>query len=181
MPTSIALLRGVNVGGHKLAMADLRADLEDAGYTAVKTYIQSGNVVLTHRPAPTAAFAASLEARISKLAGYKVPLTLRSAADMRSVVKRNPFDATDPTKLVVWFLNNKPAATAVEGLDDVDCGDERFELSGRELYLSLPNGQARGTLPLALGKLKVPELKTATARNWRTVEALLELAGRRTP
>jgi uncharacterized protein (DUF1697 family) len=176
MPTSIVLLRGVNVGGHKLSMAELRQVLEDDGYTDVKTYIQSGNVVLTHKPAPDAKFAAALEARISALAGYRVPLTLRSEAEMKSVVKRNPFDARDPTKLVVWFLNERPAARALKGLDEIDIGKEAYKLSGRELYLSLPNGQAEGILPVALGKLKVPALKTATARNWRTVEKLLDLA-----
>ncbi|HVE94184.1 MAG TPA: hypothetical protein VNB24_04630 [Acidimicrobiales bacterium] len=59
---------------------------------------------------------------------------------------------------------------------DVDCGNEAYRVSGREIYLSLPNGQARGILPAALGKLKVPALRSATARNWRTVERLLELA-----
>lgn len=157
-------------------MAELRQALEDDGYTDVKTYIQSGNVVLTHKPAPDAKFAAALERRITALAGYDVPLTLRSETEMRSVVKRNPFDVSDPTKLVVWFLNDKPPATALKGLEDVDIGKEAYKLSGRELYLSLPNGQADAILPVALAKLKVPAFRTATARNWRTVGKLLELA-----
>lgn len=175
MPTSVALLRGVNVGGHKLAMAELRTTLEAAGYADVRTYIQSGNVVLTHDGAPNDFLARALERLISDLAGYEVPLTLRSAAELASVVERNPFDASDPTKLVVWFLDKKPKAAAVK-IEGIDYAPENYKVSGREIFLSLPNGQARAVLPLALGKLKVAELKTATARNWRTVENLLAMA-----
>lgn len=176
MPTSIVLLRGVNVGGHKLSMAALRADLEEAGHSNVQTYIQSGNVVLTHKAAAGPALAHALQERISTLAGYSVPLTLRSAAQMAAVVKRNPFDASDPTKLVVWFLDEKPAAAALADLDPGAFAPEQWKLSGRELFLALPGGQARSGLLVALGKLKSPVLKTATARNWRTVERLLAMA-----
>ena len=174
MPTSAVLLRGVNVGGHKLSMAELRDALELAGYTNVRTYIQSGNVVLTHRGAAGDALARSLGELISGLAGYSVPVTLRNAAELESIVKRNPFDASDPTKLVVWFLDKEPKPGTLK-LDVSDYAPEEFTVSGREIYLSLPKGQGRAALPVALGKLKVPELKTATARNWRTVEKLLEM------
>ena len=175
MPTSVVLLRGVNVGGHKLSMAALRDDLTSAGFRDVKTYIQSGNVVLTHSKPGSAALSQSLSERISALADYKVPVTLRTASELRSVVKSNPFDASDPTKLVVWFLDEKLPPRALDSLD-VDYRDEAYKVSGREIFLSLPNGQARGILPVALAKLKVPALRSSTARNWRTVEKLLELA-----
>jgi len=171
--TSIALLRGINVGGsRKLPMADLRAIFAAAGYEDVTTYIQSGNVVFRHPKAAQAKVTAALEARIEEATGMAVPVVLRTAAEMAAVVRDAPFEVADPTHLHVAFFAAPPAPEAIGGLDLAAFAPEELVLSGRDLYLHLPNGMGRAKLPQLLGKV----MATATARNWRTVTTLAELA-----
>lgn len=177
MTISIALLRAINVGGnHPIAMADLRDVLVAAGCEDVTTYIQSGNVVFTHPEAATAHLAASLEQRIAAATGFDVPVVLRTADEWTAVIRDNPFSDAEPTKLLVGFLAEDPAAAAVaasEAIDPAAFAPEAFVLRGREVYLLLPNGIGRAKLTGALR----PLLSAATARNWRTVLKLAELAG----
>jgi uncharacterized protein (DUF1697 family) len=173
--TYAALLRSVNLGNTRtLRMSELRALCTEAGYEAVRTYIQSGNVVLRARMSEPQ-LVADLEARIAAHAGFEVPVVARSCAQMRAVVETCPFDKTcDPTKLVVAFLAAAPARTALDELAPDAFGDERFALVGRDLYLEVPHGQARSPLMQALARLDTGT--TATVRNWRTVTTLLDMA-----
>jgi uncharacterized protein (DUF1697 family) len=169
----VALLRGINVGtGRKLLMADVRTACARAGATEVETYIQSGNIVLTHA-GPAATLASDLEARFSKIAGFTVPVVLRTATEWKKVVSGNPFDA-EPDHLHVMFLPAKPPADALAKVDLATFEPECCELIGRELYLHLPNGMGKSKLAVALSRAK--PLAAATARNWRTVMKLAELA-----
>jgi len=176
--TFIALLRGINVGGrHKVSMADLRAPFADAGGQDVTTYIQSGNVVFAHPTGSPGTLRVELERRIGAVAGFAVPVILRSAGELAAVVHNNPFVGLEPTTLLVAFLAEAPNACALDLVDRAAFAPEEFVLVGGELYLHLPNGAGRAKLPRALdGLLGSP----ATARNWRTVTKLLELARRTT-
>lgn len=170
---AVVLLRGVNVGGHKLAMADLRAVCEDAGAGSVQTYIQSGNVVLVTDLAP-AALAGDLEERIGAHAGYEVPVVVRMFEELAATVARCPFDTgVDPTRLVVSFAQRVPD-DPLRGLDPGGFGAERFALVERDLYLWLPEGQGRSKLAQKL--VGTPFGKVGTARNWKTVTTLLAMA-----
>jgi uncharacterized protein (DUF1697 family) len=172
-----ALLRGINIGPHKrISMPALREIVESLGHTEVETYLQSGNVVFTRRgradPGP------ALEAAIEKATGHDVAVVTRTGEDLRRVVEANPYPVSDPTKVVVGFL-----ADAVE-LADLELGDltgylpDELTVAGREVYVSVPNGQGRSKLMEALVKRRLRT--TLTVRNWRTVTALAELtAGRR--
>jgi uncharacterized protein (DUF1697 family) len=169
MARQIALLRGVNVGGNKrVEMARLRALLEDLGYRDVQTYVNSGNVVFTG-PRRSEQY---LEAAIAKAFGFEVPVVLRSRDELADIVQANPLRgvAGDPAKHLVIFCG----AEASTDLDPAEFAPETFHIRGREVYLWAPGGI--GTSPLAKVLATKSLGEKSTARNWRTVEKLLELA-----
>ena len=170
------MLRGINLGpNRRVPMADLRALLTDAGYGEVQTYVQSGNVVVesTLKPAELERETARL---ISERFGFDVPVVVRTRRQLAAVVKLNPLGdvATQPKLYQVTFLAEKPAASVIEALEDVAAGDERVVRHGREIYTWHPDGVARSKLANGLGAKK---LGVATARNWATVNKLLEMTG----
>jgi uncharacterized protein (DUF1697 family) len=171
MPTYVALLRAVNVGGTgRLAMADLRAMCATAGFSNVETYIASGNVVFSS-PAGAASAKAALEASLERYAGKPVGVAVRTAREMADILAANPFEAADPSRTYVLFLDAPPprgALAAVTGRTD-----EQLHLGRREIYIAYPNGMGRS-------RLRVPAAKEATARNVNTVAALVEMASRPT-
>jgi uncharacterized protein (DUF1697 family) len=167
-----ALLRGINIGPNKrIAMADLRTIVESLGHTEVETYLQSGNVVFT--PQGKGEHAARLSAALAKQTGHDVPVLLRTGDELAKIVEACPYTVSDPTKLVVAFLDREAE------LGDLELGDlapylpDELTVHGRELYVSVPNGQGRSKLMEALVKRRLPVV--LTVRNWRTVEALAEL------
>jgi uncharacterized protein (DUF1697 family) len=168
--TTVALLRAVNVGGRKVSMAELRELAESLGYSDVRTYIQSGNL-LFHSPRKSPASA--LEAAIAKRFGIDVDVVLRSGAQLDRVLARNPFPEADPSGLHVGFLAKAPSSSAVSSLDTGRFLPDEMVVTGAELYLHLPGGMARTKLPAyVLRGLEVP----TTIRNWKAVTKLAELA-----
>ena len=167
---TVALLRGVNVGGRNLLpMPELRAAVEALGAREVSTYIQSGNVVF--RPARPLA-AAELEAAIRSRFGLEAAVVLRTASELERVLAANPFPAADPRTIHVGFLLADPAP-AVRRLELESFAPERAALIGRELYLELPAGMGRARLPAHLGRRLGAAI---TYRNWATVTRLAEMA-----
>ena len=171
MPRYIALLRGVNVGGHaKLPMKTLRELIESLGHTEVQTLIQSGNVVFSSSRKITSA---SIESALEREIGLTVPVVLRTPAELERVVARNPFPRADPASLHVGFMTRKPSAAAVRGLDSNRYAPEEVAVTTLETYFHLPDGMGRAKLPPYVGRqLGVP----TTVRNWRTVTTLLQIA-----
>jgi len=166
---SVALLRGVNVGGNRtIAMADLRAWLLASGFDEVRTYIQSGNVVLEH--APTLDVAARVREVILAQRGLDVPVIVRDRAEWSAVVAANPYRGVEPTRLHVSFLAVAPDAAARAAARE-DWGAEEYTVVGREVYLHLPEGMGRSVMVPRLALIK-----EATTRNWNTVLALEDLA-----
>jgi uncharacterized protein (DUF1697 family) len=169
-------LRGINVGSHnRIAMPKLREALEDARFGEVKTYLQSGNVVLSSGKSG-AAVGRELERLIADRFGLDIDVVVRSRAELAKVVQRNPLGdvATNPKRYQVSFLTAKPDPKVVRKLEALAAGGERLVASGRELYAWHPNGVARSKLWAALAGRSLGV--TATARNWTTVTKLLELA-----
>ena len=163
MPRYIALLRGINVGGHHIIkMADLRNMFTNAGAKDVATYIQSGNVVFSHARAAST-LVGHLEKHIEKAAGFKVPVILRTADEWQALVDANPFPAE---WVYVFFLG------AVTPVTVKAAAPERYEVIGRDVYVYLPDGVGRSKLAGLLGKA----LPNATNRNWRTVLQLHAMA-----
>ena len=176
MGRQIVLLRGINLGPrNRIAMPELRELLGQAGYREVRTYVQSGNVVLESDESP-AALETSVERLIAEGFDLQISVIARTRDELADVVERNPLAdvATDPKRYQVSFLSEALPAERVEELNAVAAKAERLIASGRELYAWHPNGVARSKLwaKLAGTGLGVK----ATARNWKTVETLLEMA-----
>jgi uncharacterized protein (DUF1697 family) len=172
----IVLLRGINIGPrNRIAMPALRAALEEAGFENVRTYVQSGNVVLDSTAKPEAV-QRKVEALIEKEFGLEIAVVVRTKAQLAAVVKKNPLGkvAKNPKTYQVTFLAKKLPAKAVSALEEAATQDEQLVVAGREVYAWHPEGVARSKLwaKLAGQGLGV----TGTSRNWTTVEALLELA-----
>jgi uncharacterized protein (DUF1697 family) len=176
MARLVVLLRGINIGSrNRISMPELRTALEDAGYDDVRTYLQSGNVVLTSTASAKNA-ARACERLIADRFRLEIAVVARTRSELAKVVDRNPLKrvAKDPKRYQVSFLETKPAAKLVRELEDVATGREEVVSIGREIYAWHPAGVARSKLwaKLAGKNLGV----TATARNWTTVAKLLELA-----
>src|SRR5689334_7243959 len=141
MAVQVALIRAINVGGTgKLAMSDLRELCESAGFECVKTYIQSGNVIFKST-LPEAKVKAKLEQALAAKMGTQSAALVRTAAELRSIVKRNPFKTAPPQKVIVLFLDETPAKKTLAGLRIP--GGEKVELSGREVFIHYPEGMGR--------------------------------------
>lgn len=167
MTNYIALLRAVNVGGTgKLPMAELKAMCIELGFANVQTYIASGNVVFQSELKEKKVKAA-LEARLEIYAGKAVGVLVRTGAEMASVLANNPFPQAAPNRCVAIFLDEQPAADAIEGIAGLD--GEEIAVGTRELYVHYGDGMADS-------KLKIPAAKAGTARNMNTVAKLAEMA-----
>ena len=173
----IALLRGINVSGrNKLAMADLREIARDAGYDGASTYVQSGNLVLPAvAKGSVGKVATNLNKAIEKRTGLDIPVITRTLDQWQAMIDGNPFPAaaTDGTKLHVVVLDGR-VDKALTAFDDAPFAPEEVAFGDDVVYLSLPNGIGRSKLAVALQR--VGNAKAGTARNWRTVLALAELA-----
>jgi uncharacterized protein (DUF1697 family) len=172
--TVVALLRGVNVGGHnKLPMAHLREIAAGAGFTEVRTYIQSGNLVASTMRDPESA-GKVLADSIGVATGLTVPVIVRTAGQWSDVVEANPFpDAVDPGRHVHVVFLPAPATDVVHAFDAASFGPEEVVVTGSELYLHLPDGLGRSKLAVAVNR--IPEIAAGTARNWNTVLQLASL------
>lgn len=171
----VALLRGINVGGkNKLPMAELRDVFAAAGCAAVKTYIQSGNVVFEAPQELAEQVPAIVTEAIRRRFGYETAVVVRSGEELRQVAASNPFDTSgDPRFLQVAFLEEAPGDEAVSRLDPQRSPPDAFEVRGRHVYLHYPNGVARSKLT---NEYLSSRLQSAsTMRNWRTVLTLLKM------
>ena len=172
----VLLLRGINLGAsRRVPMADLRELLTEAGYEDVATYVQSGNVVLSSSARPEA-LERSAAKLISERFGFEVPVIARSRAQLARVVAHDPLGAVaeNPKRYQVSFLSDKLSAATAKRVRELAVEPEAVAIKGREIYAWHPEGVARSKLwnTLAGKGLGV----TATARNWTTVETLLEMA-----
>jgi uncharacterized protein (DUF1697 family) len=172
----VALLRGINVGGkNRLPMAVLVTMFADAGCSEVRTYIQSGNVVLR----ATAAIASRVPSAVAKVVerrfGFRAPVVMRTAGELAAIVRGNPFVrvGVDEKALHVMFLADRPSARKIAELDPDRSPGDAFEVHGREIYLFCPNGVARTKLTNPYFDTKLAT--TSTMRNWRTVQTLVEM------
>lgn len=172
----ISLLRGINVGGsNKLPMAELRELFAGAGCADVRTYIQSGNVVFRAKDVERGELAARLAVAIEEAKGFRPAIMLLTREELEAAVEANPFPkaVSNPKSLHLWFLSREPEDPDLDALDDLRTPTEHYELRGAVLYLWAPDGIGRSKLA---GRAERAVGVEATARNWRTVEKLRELA-----
>jgi len=183
MAVIVAMLRGVNVTGRNLIkMEALRALCESLGLRDVQTYVQSGNVVFRTTQYRTkernlAALAKRIEDAIEKSFGFRPAVIVRTTAELRDAVAKNPFAkrrGINPGKLLVTFLAGDPGAEGRQQVLKIKMDPEELRVNGREVYIYFPNGMGRT-------KLAWPTIATmlgtsGTGRNWNSVIKLLEMA-----
>lgn len=177
MKTYIALFRGINMGGHAiLPMKDLVALLETLGMRNVTTYIQSGNAVFHSRPVNTGRLSKRISKAIGDSHGFEPHVILLQPAELERAIASNPFPEaeSDPRTLHVYFLDAVPAHPDLAALERVRKNSERFCYNGNIFYLHTPDGA--GTSKLA-AKVEKSLGVVVTARNWRTVCKLMDIAG----
>ena len=169
MTRSAVLLRGVNLGKHnRIAMPDFRAVLEGLGCRDVQTYVQSGNAVVDH-DGTTAELERVVAAALADR-DLPVPVMVRTGAELARVVEQSPWHDLDPKLFHVAFLSGDPDPAKVAAIDHEALLPERVHVGDRVLYLDYALGAGRSK---GLDRIKVGV--DATARNWRTVQALRDL------
>ncbi len=176
MARLIALLRAVNVGGRKLPMAELRSLCGELGWEEVETYIQSGNVVFS-APGNPVQLEAALHKAIKERFGMEVPVMVRKAAQWASYVDANPFPNVgreEPNRLHILVSKAPPAVDAAGKLTERAQAGESVKAAGGVLWLYYPNGA--GTSKLTPSLIDRACGSPSTARNWRTVLKLREMA-----
>jgi uncharacterized protein (DUF1697 family) len=169
MPSYIALLRGINVGGHRrVPMADLRTLAEEAGFANVRTYVASGNLVLAS-DAPGSTVETVLEEAIERRFGFAVDVVVRSASQWSAYLDAHPFAEEEEREpnLVMLCIGKQPAspddAAALRARAN---GRERVELRGDALWLYFGDGAGRSRMGTGPGK------GIWTTRNLRSVRSI---------
>jgi uncharacterized protein (DUF1697 family) len=177
MSNYIAMLRGINVSGHCIIkMERLRASFAALGFSNVKTYIQSGNVVFEAAKDSTVSVSEKIQQMILRDFGFSVPVFLRTSKEMEEIIECNPLLKTpsiDQAKLHVTFLSDEPPKTAPASLQAMAAKSEQFRVVGREIYLYCPNGY--GITKLSNTAIEKKLSVGATTRNWKTVNTLLAM------
>jgi uncharacterized protein (DUF1697 family) len=174
----IGLLRGINVGGKVLKMADLKEAVAGLGFRDIETYLQSGNMVFGAQKAGDGTLAARISAAIAEKNKMDVHVLIRNAREWDAVIDGNPFPQamSVPKSLHAFILDRQPDGARVEDLQARDFGSEQWRIVGDTLYLHTPDGFGKSKLGNAIERLlKVP----MTGRNWNTVLALQAMVAAR--
>lgn len=172
------MLRGVNLGPHnRIKMDALRAMYESLKLEDPRSYVQSGNVIFRTKEKNSPQLAKKIQSAIQKKFGCCPEVILRTTEEMRKAIAANPFPErtkAEPSKVLLTFLAAEPPPEAEANLANLKRFPEELRLNGRELYIYFPNGAGKSKLPWSsVDKLvKV----TGTARNWNSVQAMLEIA-----
>ena len=178
MKVYIALLRGINVGGHrKIRMAELKSMFEKLGFKDVVTYIQSGNVVLKSSEITTTLLESKIKKSISNTFGFDVPVFITGREELLDILERSPFkeqEDLEANRIYYALLKGVPGENEFANLDQNSYPNELFEIINRCVYLNCQKGVGKAKLNnnIIEQKLKVE----ATTRNHRTLLKLIELA-----
>ncbi|MCW3086125.1 MAG: hypothetical protein JWP12_3491 [Bacteroidetes bacterium] len=177
MKTYISILRGINVGKKQVLMADLKKLYEGLKFKDITTYIQSGNVIFkAETKLSDTALAQKIEEVIFKKYAFEVPVIIRSADELATAIKINPFlkdKKINTEKLHVTFLSDVPEKANTESIKDLTFPPDQFVVLGKEVFIHCPEsyGETKLSNKFFENKLKV----SATTRNWNTVNKLLEM------
>ena len=173
----MAMLRGINVSGHKtIKMEDLRALCENLGFRNIETYVQSGNVVFQSSVTNPTILSKRIGKRILQSFGFEVPVIVRDSKQMLNVTANNPFlkeKNVDPSKLHVTFLSEVTQNDSAKELEKLSIGPDRFYPSPLEIYLYCPEGYGR--TKLSNNAIEKALSVTTTTRNWKTTNTLFEM------
>jgi uncharacterized protein (DUF1697 family) len=173
----IALLRGVNVGGHTVKMDRLRALFEALGYTAVTTYIASGNVIFETDQTDSVMLEQQIEGHLHEALGYAVKTFLRTSAELAAVASYVPFPseelAADGVSLYVTFFQVEPTEEMRQRVLGLQTATDSFHIHGRELYWLLHTKLSESSYFSGTALEKAIALP-GTQRNITTVRKLAE-------
>ncbi|WP_042163111.1 DUF1697 domain-containing protein [Paenibacillus gorillae] len=180
MTLYVALLRGINVGGHnKIKMADLREALKELGLSGVQTYIQSGNVIFASAD-NEALLRERIEQQIYKVFGLTIKVIIRSYSELRQIADNCPFTeqqiaeaeaSSEGECLYVSMLLQEPAAERIQKLQTIDLQKDQFHIAGNNIYLLYQKSIRNSKLSVQVEKLGVP----STVRNWKTINKLIAI------
>jgi uncharacterized protein (DUF1697 family) len=178
LTTYIALLRGINVGGHQpVKMAALQASCAALGFTDARTYLQSGNLVFGAPQAPPARVAERLTERLRHDLGLSLAVLVKPGREWKALAEGNPFlreAGIDTAKLHATLPFEPPSAAAWAKLATLKPGRDRLAVADGAIYLHCPDGYGRSKLSNNL--LERALGVSATTRNWKTVTALNGMA-----
>jgi uncharacterized protein (DUF1697 family) len=168
METHIAFLRGINVGGNNmLSMSELKSICNDIGFKNVRTYIQSGNVIFESELSEEI-LVKGLERALQASKQKHIPVVIRTAKELESVISRNPFPNAKPAQVGIMFFSDPVPNDVLKDL--TLSGPEEVEISGREIYIHYPNGMRQS-------KLELPKMiQKGTVRNINTITKLAEMS-----
>jgi uncharacterized protein (DUF1697 family) len=176
MSTYVAMIRGINVTGYNIIpMERLRTLFSDCGFTDVRTYIQSGNVVFG-ATGSTASCVAAIQGKLERELGKPIAVILRTPDELGAIIAKNPFlkmKGVDVKRLAVSFLDKPPTKQRLAAVEAIESGNDQFRSAGREIYLYCPDGYGNSRLA---GRLERTLGVKATARNWNSVRKLHEMA-----
>jgi uncharacterized protein (DUF1697 family) len=172
----VALIRGINVGGHnRVNMKVLRDAMEKNSFSDVRTYIQSGNIVFRSRLSNVQKIETAIIRLLQENFNVTVSILVRDEKEWARTVKRNPFlkETDDHTKLLVTFLHEKPAAADVKVVSAIEFKNDEFAIDGKDIYLHCRQGYGKSDVPNMFFEKKLKAI--GTTRNWRTVLELEKL------
>lgn len=173
MEIYISLLRGINVSGQKkILMAELKSLYEDLGFTGVKTYIQSGNVVFKFKKTKKEDLEQLIFEKIKRHYGFEVPNLILEASEIENALNNNPYQEID--KPYFNFLSETPHQENADELKKHQFENEFYQLKGKVIYAHYPNGAGRAKMTLNFFEKKLNV--RGTARNLNTTKKLLEMA-----
>ena len=178
MNTYISMLRGINVSGQKkIRMAELKSLYESLSLTNVETYVQSGNVVFDSKEQDAIKLRDSIESQIETVFGFSVPVLIRTGDEFKRIIESHPFAGEEAVRVLVTFLYDRPENSKLEDLSHYKDKVDQFVIGEREIFLYCPGGYGKTKLSNAFFERKLDVI--ATTRNWKSVNALYQMAGER--
>ena len=171
----LAILRGINVGGHrKILMADLKVLFTTLGFENISTYIQSGNVFFeTNKERKD--IENSIVKGIEDTFGFKVPVIIIQVEELKAIKSKNPYvENNGVEKLHVTFLNEKPSKEIVDEINGMDFTPDKFSVIERLVFLNIEGKYHKSKLSNNFFEKKLGVV--ATTRNWKTINKLIELS-----
>lgn len=178
MVTYIALLRGINVSGHKkIKMADLRVMLQKMNFEDLETYIQSGNVVFKSDDSNMLSLEEKIKKGIAETFGFDVPVLVKTRIELLKILKESPFtkaEDIEANKIYYVLLKNEPEQAVIANINQENYPNELFIITKNCVYLNCINGAGKAKLNNNIIEKKL-EVE-ATTRNHRTMLKLIELS-----
>lgn len=168
-------------GHNSLKMTDLLNLFKNIGYADAETYIQSGNIIFSRLDdQQERETAIKIEKAILERFNYSVPTMIRTVEEIRKFASVNPFlteENFQPSKMAVIFLHEKAKDSQIQKVINIDYPPDKFKIIGREIFIYCPNGFGRTKLYTNFFEKKMGV--EGTARNWKTVTTLLQIAEKR--